>query len=292
MTSVEAPTGYLGDASCALRRRSVKRPRQQRDSSLPSSDDQRPSLRRKQKYVSPLSSNNHDRGVHHTNSTHTRDSRRNCLEEHSFSFSSDDEESSHEEDGEGDSDDDSVYEDEVEEEDDDEDVNESPRRKTTRVAPSTCSRKKQCVQHRPANTPRSRTSPPKAPATTTSTTGTSIGNNGETLVDTVVRQAERSSHTADKANERALQARKQTRSTIKKLSVAGRTGAQGAAVCGRKEAGAPPKVSRGGSGGDGGCQKEGYKCAECGKVFSKPCKLVRHAMTHTGEKPFACQEHG
>lgn len=33
-------------------------------------------------------------------------------------------------------------------------------------------------------------------------------------------------------------------------------------------------------------------CPFCGKIFNKPCKLLRHLPTHTGEKPFPCQEPG
>lgn len=36
----------------------------------------------------------------------------------------------------------------------------------------------------------------------------------------------------------------------------------------------------------------GHECFECGKVFTKPCKLARHATVHTKEKPFACTEEG
>ncbi|CAN0236396.1 unnamed protein product, partial [Hapterophycus canaliculatus] len=36
----------------------------------------------------------------------------------------------------------------------------------------------------------------------------------------------------------------------------------------------------------------GHECLVCGKVFGKACKLVRHAATHTGEKPFVCSEIG
>lgn len=52
--------------------------------------------------------------------------------------------------------------------------------------------------------------------------------------------------------------------------------------------------ARGGAGGGGGGDDDSahYECFECGKVFTKPCKLARHATVHTGEKPFACLEEG
>lgn len=51
---------------------------------------------------------------------------------------------------------------------------------------------------------------------------------------------------------------------------------------------------RGARGGGGGGDDDSahYECFECGKVFTKPCKLARHATVHTGEKPFACLEEG
>lgn len=33
-----------------------------------------------------------------------------------------------------------------------------------------------------------------------------------------------------------------------------------------------------------------YLCAECGKGFKNKCTLKKHAIVHTGQKPFACSE--
>lgn len=44
--------------------------------------------------------------------------------------------------------------------------------------------------------------------------------------------------------------------------------------------------------GESDSQPKSFVCMVCGKGFSKACKLTRHAMTHTGEKPFACPEKG
>lgn len=44
--------------------------------------------------------------------------------------------------------------------------------------------------------------------------------------------------------------------------------------------------------GESDSRPKSFICMECGKGFSKACKLTRHAMTHTGEKPFACPEKG
>ncbi|KAL1777919.1 zinc finger protein 42 [Sigmodon hispidus] len=31
-----------------------------------------------------------------------------------------------------------------------------------------------------------------------------------------------------------------------------------------------------------------HVCAECGKVFVESCKLKRHFLVHSGDKPFQC----
>ncbi|XP_076442724.1 uncharacterized protein LOC143281401 [Babylonia areolata] len=35
-------------------------------------------------------------------------------------------------------------------------------------------------------------------------------------------------------------------------------------------------------------RKGDVKCEECGKTFSRPSRLVRHKLTHSGQKPFVC----
>eukprot|EP00752_Nemacystus_decipiens_P011792 g10461.t1 len=59
----------------------------------------------------------------------------------------------------------------------------------------------------------------------------------------------------------------------------------------QKAEGRSPRVSGVSGRGSGTTGKE-HKCPECGKVFAKACKLARHAATHTGEKPFLCEEDG
>ncbi|CAN0390905.1 unnamed protein product [Pylaiella littoralis] len=55
----------------------------------------------------------------------------------------------------------------------------------------------------------------------------------------------------------------------------------------QEQGGAGAWGSRERSGGPGGGEHE---CLVCGKTFGKASKLVRHAATHTGEKPFRCDE--
>lgn len=49
---------------------------------------------------------------------------------------------------------------------------------------------------------------------------------------------------------------------------------------------------RAGPGGSSSGRKKQHECPTCGKVFRKASKLARHAATHSGAKPFLCDEVG
>lgn len=289
MASLGACTRPLEDPIYATHGRSAKRPRKQHDlslSSLSSSDDHRQPLLSETKSTAPVS----DPAAATAAKTTRETMKDSSLEEQTYFASG--EVSAHREDQyggdlfgeeEGDCEEDS-------DEDEDKDQHPSRRGKTKRATISaTTNLKQQCVYYVPNTSTPARTSP-KAPATTTIAKGTHRDRSCETSSQTTDCHAQRNSHISE-TNERERQALKQTQSSGGENTVVDSTGVRAAAMSRRKKGGAP-EVARRGSGGGGERERNGYECMDCGKVFSKPCKLVRHATIHTGEKPFVCQEHG